>query len=90
MRIPFAAGPHLCVTLVSIGVLIGTIASTYAGTVHVASGVFVWAGCLVMLRYAWVNKPTWADALRSTQFWIGVGLAVVGNIVWRVIGPGSK
>lgn len=80
-----ASRPHLFVTYCAIGAFVGTIESIYAGapnTISAIEGVFVWTGCLVMLRHAWAKKPNWTEMLKSHAFWVGVALIATGNILF--------
>ena len=77
--------PHLFLACCAAFALIGGIGSTLAGqlnTVAITDGVFVWVGVIIMLRHAWMKKPTWPAMLRAKQFWIGVCLIAAGNFVF--------
>jgi hypothetical protein len=84
VRIPGLPGPRLCVTGISIGVAGGTAVSVYTGRIDLIASPFVLAGCIVLLRSVWKKPTMWPATLRSTTFWIGIGLAVVGNLIWFV------
>ena len=72
----------------TVGVLVGLLLSMYAGTLSAAKlvgGAFVISGCVILLRLTWVQYLSWAGLLRSRAFWAALGLAVIGNILNRVL-----
>ena len=73
--------PHILMTGLSIGVAVGTAMSVYTGRIDFIGGPFVWAGCFIVLRRAWQKQSGWPEMLRSTPFWVGLALAVAGNII---------
>jgi len=88
-----ASRPHLFVTYCAIGVLIGGIGSQHAGMLNTAAyiqGLFIWMGVILMLGYTWTRKPTWPETLKSKQFWFGIGLIAVGNILWLVLDSSGR
>ena len=84
----WANRPYVSVTAVSVGVVVGTIASIFAGTVNLLATPLVSTGCLAILWLAWSKKPDWSGMFRERTFWGGIALIVAGNIVasltaWR-------
>jgi hypothetical protein len=76
-----ASKPHIFFTLVSLGVIVGSLASILAGTFRLRSALLVWTGCAVLVQHAWRTKPGWTEVFRSRAFWIGVALTVAGNAI---------
>ena len=81
-------GPRILSAGVSLGVLVSVVTSAFFGTLKVSEivgGVLALSGCVMLLRLAWWRRLTWADLLRSREFWLALALVVVANIVSGVV-----
>ena len=74
--------PRICVTAICIGVAGGSAMSIYARTVDLISAPFVWSGCGIVLWLVWSANLTWKQIFRLFAFWLGLALAIIGNLIF--------
>lgn len=68
-------------TFVFLGVVGGTLGQIFGHQFHAFASLLVWAGCLLIVRHAWVTKATWRVLVKSLPFGDGLILAAVGNLM---------